>query len=349
MKGQSLPGGFPYGTLALFVLAFFLYIGLVVNVLEMRRPGADAAGRGMAEGFAAMLGIALWIVLGTLLAVAAVRGRMPGYAAIAAFVLVPLSAMAAATATELYSDGRYGSWLIAVPLLLPPLLALYALWSRLPAWHDALPAGPTTTVLGGVILVVTIVPLALAKIESMPNPERDAARNAQAQAFEVELRRQEQAAAAENAARFNRLGPDSPLADYLEYLWPGDPRFQEAVAGARLVKSRDQDAVTLLREGRIGDLTELWRLAVDPAAVCDAYGTALRIAVGRISPTRSDFRTPPFAPERQLPNIEWLVGAHCGLTEALAEVERLIRAVTDSPDLNAFADTLADLRQQSLR
>lgn len=343
MKDQSLSGGFPYATVALLALALLLYVGLVVNILGLR--GSDAAGRGMALGFAAIAGLALWVVLAALFAVAVFSGRMPGYAAAAAIVLVPLSAIAAASAMGLYNDD-YGDWLIASPLLLPPLLALYALWARLSAWHDTFPSEATTAALGGAIVVLTAVPLVLTTIEFMPNPARDAAREAQAKVQEEEAKKREQEALAYEAARFGRLGPDSSLRDFLEYLPPGDPRFQEAVAGARLVKSRNEDAAALLKEGKIGDLPDLWRLDVDATTVCGAYGTALKVEAGKIARTRSDYLSAAIDLERQLPNIEWLVAARCDLTEALAEAEVKIRAVSDSPRLDKFADTLAALRQR---
>ncbi|MDR2857381.1 MAG: hypothetical protein LBV50_06000 [Novosphingobium sp.] len=348
MKDQSQqPGGFPYVSLVLLALACFFYLGVAVSALE---PGdSDAAGRGMALGFAFVFCIPLWILLAALFAIAASMGRMPGYAATAA-VLLPLSAFAAMSAIGLYDDDKYGAWLIAAPLLLPPLWALYALWGRLPQWHDRFAAGPTTALLGGAVLVLTVVPLVLMGIEAMPDPKRDAARAAErvaqgkAQEEEEEKRRQE--ADAEDAARFGRLGPDSPLADYLEYLPPGHPRSEAAVAGARRVKSRNRDAAMLLKAGRIGNLAELWRLDVDPTVVCGDYGGAFKAEAWKITRARSDYDSVEGHLELQLPNVEWLVGAHCDLGEALGEAEARVRAVSDSPRENKFADTLSALRRR---
>ena len=100
----------------------------------------------------------------------------------------------------------------------------------------------------------------------------------------------------------------SPLRDYLEYLPPGDPRSATALAGARLVKSRAADAVALLKEGKIDDLPDLWRLDIDPAAVCEAYGAALQAAAAKIDRTRSNYIGIAIDLERQLPNIKWLAG-----------------------------------------
>jgi hypothetical protein len=342
MADQPSPHAFPWGTTILLFIAAFLYVAFIANLLGSR--GSDAAGRGMALGFAAIAGLILWVVLATLFAVAFFNGRMPGYATAAAIVLVPLSAIAAAAAAGLYSE-RHGDWLIAVPLLLPPLLALYGLWARLSAWHGTFEPGPTTALLGGAIVVLTVVPLVLTTIEFMPDPARDAARAAELKAREDELKKREQEALAEEAARFARLGPDSSLRDYFEYLAPGDSRFKEAVAGARLLKSRTADAAALLQEGQIRGLAELWRLDVDPAAVCSAYGAALSSEAGKIVKTRSDYISVAIDLEWQLPNIAWLMGRGCDIAEALAEAEARIRAVSDSSRLDKLADTLAGLRE----
>lgn len=342
MTTQTTSQGFPWGMTVLLVLAAFLYVVFLANLLGAR--GSDAAGRGMAMGFAAILGFILWLVIAALFAVAILRGRMPAYAIAAALVFVPLSAIAAASAAGLYCED-HGDWLIAVPLLLPPLLALYALWARSVGWHETLLPAPTTALLGGAIVVLTILPLVLTVIEYAPNPARDAARAARAKAVEEEAQKRQQEAMAEEAARFAKLGPDSSLRDYLDYLPPGDSHFREAVAGARLVKSRNADAVALLNGGRLRELPDLWRLDIDPAQVCVAYASALRAEAGKVTRLNSNYIGAAIDLERQLGNMEWLVTARCDLSEALGDVETNVRAVADSTRLTDFADKVAALRK----
>lgn len=340
MARQTTTNGFPWIMTILLVFAALLHAAFAGSLLDAR--GSDPAGRGMALGFAAILGLVLWVVLASLFAIAFFKGSMPGYALAAAIVFLPLSAIAAASATGLYNE-RHGDWLIAVPLALPPLLALYALWARVVGLHAALPPGSTSAVLGGAVVVLTIAPLVLTTIEYMPNPERDAARAAAAKAQEEDAEKRRQEALAAEAARFARLGPDSPLGDYLDYLPPGDPRFREAVAGARLVRTRNADAVALLEAGRLGELADLWRLDIDPASVCAAYGMALKAAAGKVSRVNSNYIGAAIDLERQLVNIEWLVTARCDLRAALGEVEANVRTVADSARLTEFADKLAAL------
>jgi hypothetical protein len=341
MKDQTLSGGVPYGAIALFAIAFLLYAGLLANLLGSR--GTDMAGRGMALGFDAIIGLVLWIVLAGLFALAWFNGRLPGWLAVAALIVLPLSAIAAAAAAGLAEER--GWWLMAAPIALPPLLALLALWGRLPALHDVLPVGPTTAVLGGAIVLLTVVPLVMGWIETMPNPERDAARAEQQRQYEQETERRAQQARAEEEARFARLGPDSSLGDYLDDLPPGSSRHAQALAGARLVKSRNQDAVALLRQGRLRDLEALWRLDLDPAQVCQAYGTALQAQAMKIDRGQPGYVNAAIDVEWQLPNMKWLAASRCDLDQPLALVETKIRAIADNVRLTGIADQVAALRR----
>ena len=341
MKDQTLSGGVPYGAIALFAIAFLLYAGLLANLLGSR--GTDLAGRGMALGFAALIGVVLWLVLTGLFVLAWFNGRLPGWLAGAALVVLPLSAIAAAAAAGLAEER--GWWLMTAPIALPPLLALLALWGRLPALHGVLPVGPTIAVLGGAIVLLTIVPLVMGWIETMPDPERDAARAERQRQYELETERRAQQAREEEEARFTRLGPDSSLADYFEFLPLGSRRHAQALAGARLVKSRNQDAAALLRQGRLTDLEMLWRLDLDPAQICPAYGAALQAQAMKIDRSKPGYVTAAVDVEWQLPNLKWLVAASCDLDEALALTETRVRGIADNVRLTGIADQIAALRR----
>ncbi len=84
---QSLPGTIV--TFLLFGLACSLYLVLLASTYDAHT--SDGAGRGLAAAYAALFGGVLWIVLAIMLALGAARGAMPGWAAVAAVVLLPLS------------------------------------------------------------------------------------------------------------------------------------------------------------------------------------------------------------------------------------------------------------------
>ena len=341
MQTATPPRRATIGMFVLFALACLLYLGMFA--LLSNSSGGEPATRGLGTAFATMFGFALWIVLAILLALGAAGGAMPKWSAVAAAILLPLSGIAAFVAAN--GSGNQPGWMILAPLLIPPPIALYAIWARLPALHRAMPPATTSVAAWGLVLLLTIVPLTRAAVNSLPDAERDAKIAGEYKAFQDKMEREQREANEREQAKFAVLNPDSPLRGYVEYLAPGDSRFREAVAGARQVKSRQEDAAALLKNGRILALQEMWRLdlAATPE-LCGAYGAALRAEAFKINKTRSDYIGVAMDLERQMPNIKWLAGARCDLSSALTLLEMNVRAVSDSPRMDRFADSVAALK-----
>ena len=331
----------PVGTIVLLVVAAVLYAGMMSCLADS--TGGDAFGRGLAQAFAAFLGGALWLVLAALLIVAAARGRMPLWAAIGAAILWPLSCVAVWMASDAYA--AHDSSAIWVPALLPPLIALYALWARLPSLHATLRPGVTSAVLGGAIAFLTLAPLVAATRAALPDPARDARLEEAAKANEERMAMEARQAREREEAQFASLGPDTPLEDYLIYR-SSMAYGERALAGIRRVKNRQADVVSLLQRGRIGSLWELSQFNVEPtAALCQAYGAALAGAASNVTKARSDYLMVAIDLEQQLPNMKWLIASRCDLGPPLGLLEGNVRAVADSSRMTGFADTLADLRR----
>ncbi len=330
----------PVGTIVLLVLAAVLYAAMLGSLAEA--PNADAFGKAIVLLYAAFLAGVLWLVLAALLLIAVARGRMPLWATLAMVVLWPLSAVAVWMASDAYSRGDSSA--IWVPVFLPPLFALYALWARLPALHATFRAGTTSAVFAGAIAVLAVTPLVTATRAALPDPARDTRLAEAGKAQEEQMARERQAALDRQEAQFASLGPDSPLADYLIYL-SSMAYGERALAGIRRVKNRQADATLLLQQGHIADLRELSHFDVAPTAeLCQVYGAALAAAAGKVTKARSDYLSAAIDLEGQLPNIRWLVGKSCDLGEPLGLLESNVRAVADSDRMTQFADKLAALR-----
>jgi hypothetical protein len=313
---------------------------MLVAILSM--PGGDPRSYGGESSLAASLsylyalvsGVLLWVVLGILLWSGWRNGGMPRWAGIGAGVLFGLSGIAAAVATGLsysYPEG----WLILVSESLPPLIALYAIWARLPALHAVLRPDITSGALLGVIAVVIIATLPLWYLDALQFLARMAREDEANNAF---IAQREQ-------AKFQRLTPDSPLLDYLEM---GLDR-ELAVAGARQVTSRQSDAVMLLKEGKIGRLENLWRFDLEATpALCEAFGAALH---KEIEDELNDGYL-KINLEVQLPNMKWLVAEHCNLDDGVTAAETRIRPLIpemqpfELPRWQQFLAALAELRQK---
>lgn len=375
------------GALPLLAFACLLYLGLMHDIvpsparefIQRGEPASNAIARGLTELIAFVLIFLLWIVLAILLFLGRKGQKMPPLALVAAAILLPLSGVAAIYATDLYAS--YAGWAIVVPALLPPLIALYAMWRCLPVLHAALPAKIINPAAWGAILVLTIAPFPLSVIDpriyAAGEPERQRQREAYLAAAEQQeaLYREREAQDRErDIARFQALNADSPLGDYIDDLsYPEDAtRHEAAVAKARQVKSRQSDVVPLLEKfssdtgpsrsrGEIEYLEDLWRLDIEATpAVCKAYGDALRQEAENIGKFSHDQRPNDAwevkeALERQLPNIKWLTGEHCDLGDTLAVIETRVRELCgengclDTNDYGhktlVFLDTLAALRQ----
>ena len=367
------------GAWLLLGFACLLYLALMRDIvpsparefIQRGEPASNAIEEAFTALVAGFLICLLWIVLAILLFLRRKGQKTPPQELVAAAIL--FSGIAAYYATDLYA--RYAGWAIVVPALLPPSIALYAIWARLPTLHAPLPAKIVNPAVWGAILVLTIAPLPLsvidARIYAAGEPERQRQREAylaaqnQIQAQVTEQTRER------DIARFQALNADSPLRDYFLYL-PGasDPelsaRGQEALAKARQVKSRQSDVVALLEEptpgdtsargrGNIESLEDLWRLDIEATpAVCKAYGDALRQEAENIlkyiqkynsRDQQDDYAWALWAwdvreaLERQLPNMKWLIHEHCDLGDVLAVVETRVRELCD---LGRCADTNAD-------
>jgi len=329
----------PAGTIALLSLAVVLYAAMMSCLADA--PGGDAFGRGLALAYAAFIGALLWLVLAALLIVAAVKGRMPVWAAVGLVVLLPLSCGAVWMAGD--AVGRGDGSALLVPALLPPLYALYAVWARLPALHARLRAGVVSAVLGAAIVFLTAVPFVAMTRAALPDPARDARLAEAAKVQEEEQAKERQAARDRDEAEFARLGPDSPLESYLLYLHT-ETYGARARAGIRQVTNRQADAIAMLAKGRLLDLWDLRELDLQPTAdLCQAYGAALAGAAGKVAKTQSNYLGVAIDLEGQLPNMRWLIANRCDLGQPLGLLAGNVRAVADSSRMTGFADTLEAL------
>jgi hypothetical protein len=146
----------PVGTYLVLALACVLYVAMLLNV-HVPAGGGEAR---IANAYQVLfLTLWLWVVLAVLLVMCGVMGEMPRWAGVAAFFLHPLSGVAAFVAIDMAE--RHG-WAIIFPVVLPLIIALYALWARLPQLHARLPVKSTSLVAWVAILVLSICALVAA-------------------------------------------------------------------------------------------------------------------------------------------------------------------------------------------
>jgi len=146
----------PVGTYVVLALASGLYVAMLLNV-QVPAGGGEAR---IANAYQVLfLTLWLWVALAALLVVCGVMGEMPHWVMVVPFFLHPLSGVAAFVAIDMAE--RHG-WTIIFPVLLPPIIALYAVWARLPQLRTKFPAKPTSLIAWIAILVLSILALVAA-------------------------------------------------------------------------------------------------------------------------------------------------------------------------------------------
>ena len=333
----------PIGAVVLALLAGLFYVAELAALHDSGH--GDAAGKGLSQAVVVLSAIALWIALAGLMLVALKNGKMPAWAAVGALVLLPLSGYASFTAANLYTNYP---WAFIVPALVPPVIVLYALWIRIPVLVEALSEEIASALAGCAVVALIATSIWASRLDELAAPARQAAQQTAYENMRAEQERVSAEYRERDAAKFAALSPDSPLRDYLEYLNGSDARARAAMAGARHAKSRQADAIALLREkDRMVDLRELWQLNIEATpALCDAYDALLRKNALKIHPSYSNRLGEAIDLEFQLPNLKWLTMQHCDLRAVLTDLAARLRVVRDSSRIDQLADTLETFARQ---
>jgi len=120
--------GAPVGMIIVLVIAAVLYLAMLSTITFSTGSGDASFGQAIAS---LMATAGLWIALAVLLVIGATMGEMPRWARVVAIFLMPFSGAATFTAIDMCS--RHIKWAIVFPVVLPLLIAIYALWIRMPA------------------------------------------------------------------------------------------------------------------------------------------------------------------------------------------------------------------------
>jgi hypothetical protein len=349
-RPQSAPVG-AYLLLAAATLLYIPWMTALVAAPSWDEPGSSSGEARFSQSWAELLafafGIPLWLALGALVWLAWRKGRGSRPQALASAIVYALAA-----AATLFAAGTLitwpGGWSIFVPALLAPLLALYGLLAVSPK----LVAGRARfvpVVALGLAALVALLALPFALIDPLNYPARLVEERRRSDAEFARRNAASEAAARQWEQDIGKLGPDSPLSAWLEYVNgspDNDDLHEQAVDGARKTRGRQADAIALLDAGQIQRLSELWRfdLAATPP-LCAAYDRALNHVATSDEPMEWTIGEQL---EKQLPNIQHLLTAHCDLSVSLTAAETRARKVAAAiPAFERwaqFATTLAALR-----
>jgi hypothetical protein len=317
MPGGDTPSTPSSGAVALaYILALvagFAWLILLPGLASL--GGNDPAGNGLAQAFAAFEAIILWALLAALTFVCWLNGRMPGWGAIAATALIPISGVAAIGALELLARPQLPPhlWPLAMLIAPPALTIAYDLWAITPPLRDRLPAGAVSLVVWGVVLALS---LSLAPMNAMQA---------------AELRRQADALA-QWRAEVAATPADAPLWQWTRLLDRGFYAEDDVIGTIRKLDRRQRDAETMLARGDF-PLAYLSRFDLDATpAVCETARAELRGQIAPLVPATAQAR--PYSDiaikvDGALAAMSWLTGYGCACEAESLAWETMANAYRD--------------------
>jgi hypothetical protein len=322
MADDKPSGGARTAGIVLAGLCGLLWVVIVPSLGGL--GNSDPAGNVMAQGFAGLGIILLWLLLSVLALIAAMKGAMPTWAR-PALLLVPASGVAAIVALELLARPGSPPWHLPmlIPAFAPPLIVAFCLWSLL--------SPPVTGARAGVLLGA----LAVLSSAIVPMFVMRATTTAQEENTSTNLR-----------AALAALPADAPLWDFTPFLSAPDQRIgSDALARIQKLERRQSDAETMFARGDF-PLAQLPWFGLDMTpALCENARAMLRRRAESLVPATPD--TKPYSavePEVRaaISAMYWLVGYGCSVEAESLAWENMAKAHR-SPGYDV--KTLAGMRE----
>jgi hypothetical protein len=302
---------------------------------------SDAAGNGMTQGFAFLLGIVLWLLLGIVLLMSGTRNKLPGIAILIALLLYAGGAagyfVALNILKELASGDRFEFLLRMVVVTCPWAAVWYCLWNFFPGVRNVIP-----TLAANCIAMVPV--LVLAAVPWLVQEPSNAIMAARRQAYQDAYDKQQKL-----IVEINALPADTPLTTFLGYTEvdrTGDARGA-AISRMRTSPRRQSEAEELLRkqDTRLLSVVADIDLAMSPA-LCEGGRQSIRKLAEQFKPAAP---APPFASVEDKLNtyttsIRWLRDNGCDCKEEIGAFEQTVRLYPESYPRKWFTDYLLELQ-----
>jgi hypothetical protein len=314
-------------SIGLGTLAALFWVLTVAILSDLGR--SDAAGNAIAQAYAAIAVIALWVVLAVLALVAAMKGAAPKWALGAAAILIPASGFATMVALDLLSRNYEPPflWPLVTPLMVPPLVLIFCFWALLPSLRGLRFTGMTPAVALGAIALACLVQWPLVQIRMQVVDQR------------AEVR-------AKYAEDFAKVPPGAPLWEWTPFLdTPDETRVATTLDRIKGLDSRQKDAELMLERGDF-PLGFLGRFDLNPdASLCEKARAQLRRGAAQrvlTTPNAKPYKEIALPVADAVAAISWLVGYDCSCDGEALAWETTAKAYTGS---NYDIYRLAELRE----
>jgi len=334
--------------LILFLLTTGCWLGMLIMLPAFL--GVDAQGDasvGVAIGFLAACVLAgfTWLWIGGLLLIAGTRDLLPGWGNLAALVLGPGCAAAAAASLYLLSDPHI-RWPVVIPVAAPVLLAGYACGLMQPSLRPIFSKAGIGMTVWMLALVIAIAPWpgVVAQLRGKALRRAENAKELAEWQIQETARNRTQ-----NLEKLRAMQPGASIMDWYPLLDAESGVQTEALEALRHDPARQAQIEDMLGYGVHRAMTLLPDLDLQPTpALCQAAGKFfLKTATGSHLRKRDD--PAPYSAQVSfhefLPGIRWLTAHGCNCDEGIAALDESARTYLDSPERQQLLGNLAALRQ----
>jgi hypothetical protein len=321
----------------LILLAVVLTAGIGANVDQLHR--SDAAGNGMADAFAYLFAVVVWIIVAVLLLICGARGGSSGragFAIVCVFLLAIAGQMVALRLLTASKTEGPAAFLLPIVILAGPiLLIIRAAWGIFPALRASIPE-----LAGGWAPIALLALISLIPFPFLPSYlARKTAAEVNAALVNQENQEKQKAQThldtQETLAKIAALPSDGPLFSAIVYCADPEPAIRDAArAKARTFPNRQADAEELLAQHHEPTLRELPNF--DVAATPAVCASAKRILASKAAikpfdndPVRIEDAEREVAP--YIDSMRWLLAHGCDCAAEIGGVEQAVGRFANSP------------------
>ena len=334
------------------VILFLLTAGCWLGMLVMFPAflGVDAHGDatvGVGLGFLAACVFAgfTWLWIGGLLLIAGTRDLLHGWGNLAALMLGPGCAAAAAAALYLLSDPQV-RWPAVIPVAAPVLLAGYVFGLMQASLRPLFSRPGTGAAVWLLALVFAVAPWPAVVAQVRGKALRRAENAKELAEWQIQERERNRV---QNLEKLKAMQPGASIMDWYPLLDAESGVQAEALEALRHDPGRQAQIEDMLGYGVRRAMALLPDLALEPTpALCRAARNFfLKTATSSHLRKRDD--PVPYSSQvsfhELLPGIRWLTAHGCNCDEGIAALDESARTYLDSPERQKLLADLAALRQ----
>lgn len=318
----------------------FLLRGMSLWIGLQPTPGRES-DKMMLQAWSGGWAVLVWILLGGLLLVANTKGVLPSSVGLAAWLIHPLSCVAALVAIGILYDARW-RWCVALPAAVPILIAAYLAWAFLAPAPPKFGLAMWAAVLA--LSLSIVLPASQFKADHLDSGSIDATPGPKLDKWMAEQREARRAAGLKELSNID----DETTLSELEHLVRKDsPVLQETLAAMRRLPHRQAEAILRFQ----GDFTFILNLLPDidlqpTPELCGAIRGYLRRYLRQERANRPEpMGFVGASMQENIPSLGW-ISQHCDCDAELEDIERFARAQLDTPEVRKFLAELAEVRKK---